>query len=132
MNTDDDYEIGYGKPPKNNQFKKGQSGNPKGRAKGSKNFQTEVEDMLRSKVIVKEAGKPISVSTSKAALMRLKEKGLKGDQRPLERLLSYAQESSIATDSRSRERQLKEFELDILGRFELVSEADDREPSDDE
>ncbi len=25
-----DYEVGYGKPPKNTQFKKGKSGNPKG------------------------------------------------------------------------------------------------------
>ena len=27
------YEVGYGKPPKHTQFKKGQSGNPKGRPK---------------------------------------------------------------------------------------------------
>ena len=27
------YDVGYGKPPKKNQFKKGQSGNPKGRKK---------------------------------------------------------------------------------------------------
>lgn len=29
-----DYEVGYGKPPKNTRFKAGQSGNPKGRPKG--------------------------------------------------------------------------------------------------
>lgn len=27
----DDYKVGYGKPPKSSQFKKGQSGNPNGR-----------------------------------------------------------------------------------------------------
>ena len=26
-----EYEIGYGKPPKSGQFKRGESGNPKGR-----------------------------------------------------------------------------------------------------
>lgn len=30
-------KIGYKKPPKKSQFKKGKSGNPKGRPKGSKN-----------------------------------------------------------------------------------------------
>lgn len=29
-----DYEVGYGKPPKDTRFKAGQSGNPKGRPKG--------------------------------------------------------------------------------------------------
>lgn len=31
------YEVGYGKPPAAHRFQKGQSGNPKGRSKGSKN-----------------------------------------------------------------------------------------------
>jgi len=31
------YETGYGKPPKAHQWKPGESGNPKGRPKGSRN-----------------------------------------------------------------------------------------------
>jgi hypothetical protein len=33
-----DFEVGYGKPPKGTQFKKGQSGNPSGRSKKDKAF----------------------------------------------------------------------------------------------
>lgn len=132
MNSDDEYEVGYGKPPKNGRFKKGQSGNPKGRPKGVRNFQTEVEDILRSKVTVTVAGKPKSIGTVTAALMRLKEKALKGDQRALEGLLAYARERSSATDARSRERQLNKFELDILGRSDLIGGADEVEPLGDE
>ena len=34
-NDNDDYEVGYGRPPKSGQFKKGQSGNPKGRPRNA-------------------------------------------------------------------------------------------------
>jgi hypothetical protein len=34
----DDYDVGYGKPPQNTRFKKGQSGNPRGRAPGAKDL----------------------------------------------------------------------------------------------
>ena len=35
-----DYKVGYKRPPLHTRFQKGQSGNPRGRPKGSKNFST--------------------------------------------------------------------------------------------
>ena len=40
-----DYEVGYGKPPESGKFKKGQSGNPKGRKK--KVVPTNVADAIK-------------------------------------------------------------------------------------
>jgi hypothetical protein len=37
---DKPYEVGYGKPPKRSRFRKGVSGNRKGRPKGKRNFVT--------------------------------------------------------------------------------------------
>src|SRR5262245_27530531 len=45
--------VGYGRPPVNRQFKPGQSGNPRGRPKGSKNLVTMVAEALNEKIKVR-------------------------------------------------------------------------------
>lgn len=70
--------VGYGKPPKSGQFKKGQSGNPKGRPKGSFDYKTHVQQMLAAQVTVNENGKRKRVSSLQATLMRLAEKRPQG------------------------------------------------------
>jgi Family of unknown function (DUF5681) len=47
-------EVGYGKPPRVNQFKSGQSGNPKGRPKGSKNESTILKEVLSEKISLRQ------------------------------------------------------------------------------
>ena len=86
----DDDEVGYGKTPKATRFKKGQSGNPKGRPKGSRNFKTDVKATLEAPVQLKEKGRVKTVSTQRAALLRLREKALSGNDRALDRLLELA------------------------------------------
>ena len=56
-----DYSVGYKKPPKETQFKPGQSANPNGRPKGSKNKVrgTKLEQMRD--IILKEANRDITV-----------------------------------------------------------------------
>lgn len=86
----DDEEVGYGKPPKATRFKKGQSGNPKGRPRGSRNFSTDVRATLDQPVQLKIRGRNKTVPTQQAALLRLREKALSGDGRALDRLLELA------------------------------------------
>ena len=45
-----DQDAGYGKPPRHSRFKKGQSGNPKGRPKGGRNFSTDVKATLEEPI----------------------------------------------------------------------------------
>lgn len=79
--SNDDYEVGYKKPPKNTQFKKGQSGNPKGRPKGIKNLTTDLQEELESKIQITEDGKTFAVSKQRALIKTLLAKAMKGDAR---------------------------------------------------
>src|SRR4051794_37806377 len=85
-----DYEVGFSKPPKHSQFKRGRSGNPKGRPKGIKNFKTELKEALALPVTVTHGKKKKTVSTAKAILLRIREKALGGDLRASDRLFVYA------------------------------------------
>ena len=122
---DNDNTVGYKKPPKHSRFKKGQSGNPKGRQKACRNFNTDLEEVLKATMTVSENGKPKTVSTQQAALMRLREQALNGDPRALDRLLGFAAGLSAEKEAQSAERVLNAEEEDILARFEadLLREA---------
>ncbi|MEO6360743.1 MAG: DUF5681 domain-containing protein [Sphingomicrobium sp.] len=55
------YEVGYGKPPAKHRFKKGQSGNPNGRKKGSRNKPEPLRgaDKPTQYMILEEAYRPV-------------------------------------------------------------------------
>lgn len=73
------YKIGFRKPPKHTQFKKGQSGNPKGRPKGRKNFKTILEKELNSKVTITQNGKKYQMTKLEALIKRVVMQAMSGD-----------------------------------------------------
>lgn len=77
------YEVGYRRPPKKNRFKKGQSGNPKGRPKGSSNFLTLLEQELEKSITITEDGKKKKISRKQAMVKRMVAGALQGDQKAL-------------------------------------------------
>lgn len=76
-----DYEVGYRKPPKANQFKPGQSGNKKGRPKGRKNLRTIVDDTLYQRVKVTENGKTRTLTAFEVICLTAMRKAMEGDHR---------------------------------------------------
>lgn len=111
---DQECPVGYGKPPRSGRFKKGQSGNPKGRPKGSLDYTTYVQQMLSAQVTVTEGGKRKRVSSLQATLMRLAEKSLKGDMRAIEKVLSLATDMADALAARREGRKISGRDEEIM------------------
>jgi len=91
-NNGHDYEVGYGKPPRNTQFKKGQSGNPRGRPPGSKNLATLVSVALNEPVIVVENGGRKKITKREAIIKQLVNRSTKADWRAIKILLEIVRE----------------------------------------
>jgi hypothetical protein len=85
--------VGYGKPPRATRFKKGLSGNLKGRPKGSLNVATVFTKTLREKVVINENGRRKTVTKLQAALKQLVNKGASGDLRALRQLVELAHDA---------------------------------------
>ena len=130
----DDDKVGYGNPPKHSRFRKGQSGNARGRPKNSRNFATDLQEMLGGKMTIAENGRRRKVSTQQAALLRLQEKALKGDARALDKLLELAQQNSEDLAARAAERELTSGEDEILQRYsrQILEEAENASALDEE
>jgi hypothetical protein len=74
-----EYQVGYGKPPKQSQFKPGKSGNPQGRTKGTKNLKTDLAEELSEKIVVHEGGISQKISKQRALVKSLVTRTLQGD-----------------------------------------------------
>lgn len=114
---DDDYEVGYRKPPKQTRFKKGQSGNPKGRPKGLKNLATDLREELSERIPVRENGSVKRMSKQRALIKALVTKGLNADPRSMETTLKLVANILGAGDDQIAEAPLSLEDGKILEAF---------------
>jgi hypothetical protein len=70
--------VGYRNPPLTSRFRKGQSGNPKGRPRGRRS-ELPYEAVLGQEVIIRENGRERRVTAAEAFLLQLIKLGLDGD-----------------------------------------------------
>ena len=109
-----DYEVGYCRPPKHGQIKPGEVRNVRGKAKGTRSFKSDLREILNMPVPLSGPGKTRKVTTRKAALLKLREKALKGDSRSLDRLLEYAREHDLEEGLTAGSGSLFEEDAQIL------------------
>jgi Family of unknown function (DUF5681) len=116
-------DVGYCKPPKRTQFKPGQSGYPKGRPKGVRNFSTDVLSTLQSPIKVNKGGRTRNISTQLATLLVLRDKALKGDLKAADHLIDLAARYNTGQQSPAT-RELDADDQAILAAYgrELLTE----------
>lgn len=79
MTYDNDYKVGFCKPPVHTRFKPGQSGNPKGRPKGSMDTLRLIDKIVSKKVTATIDGRPLKISKRQAMLLRMANEATQGN-----------------------------------------------------
>jgi hypothetical protein len=111
-----DYKVGYAKPPRTTRFKRGRSGNPKGRPNGSRQLATDLAAELGERITVREEGRSRRISKQRALIKSLMAKALQGDVRATTAMLAlYARLITEQADDTSDD--IQPDELQILRRF---------------
>jgi len=106
------YQIGYGKPPKYAQFKKGVSANPGGRRKKPVTMAQTLQQQLSESIEVLVDGKRTVITKMEAAVRRLIDKAINGDMSAF-RVLSVL--SQVLSDSPSvSSSELEELDKKVL------------------
>ncbi|WP_421992473.1 DUF5681 domain-containing protein [Qipengyuania sp.] len=103
-----DGPTGYGKPPRSTRFKKGQSGNPKGRPKGSRR-EAPYEDLLGELVTIRDEGETRQVTVEQAFLLQLMHKGLKGESAENRYVLDAVQQAR----TRREQAAVEQFDMPV-------------------
>lgn len=85
-----EYKVGYGRPPEHSRFKKGQSGNPKGRKPGSQNVASALARALQERVIITQQGTKRSVTKLEAIALQLVNKAASGDLRAIHQVAALS------------------------------------------
>ncbi len=94
--------VGHSHPPIATRFRKGQSGNPKGRPKGAKNFKTLVNKALNEKVTVNENGKRKAISKMEAGAKHFANKVASGDIKTIFRLSEWEDREGVPNQAGQR------------------------------
>lgn len=98
-----DYEVGYGRPPKQHQFPPGRSGNVSGGTKRQQKEERNLMALLDRPVPVRDGGRETTMSPKEVTLRTLAQKAFAGDRKSLFRLVDlFLQHDGFPASSHGR------------------------------
>jgi hypothetical protein len=95
------YEVGRGRPPKEHQWKKGQSGNPRGRPRKKLDQNAVFEQIMNERIMIREGGKARKITKGEALVRSQLAKAIKGDTRAAEFVVKEAARWGFGIDQDS-------------------------------
>jgi hypothetical protein len=122
--------VGRGNPPKHTQFRKGTTGNPKGRPKGSKNLSTYIMEAARDHVTATVGGRTRKISKIQATTMQLATKAASRDQAAMGRFLDWVDEiETRAATVKPTQFPLSAPDIEVLrAAYERMKQCDPEKP----
>src|ERR1700730_8780312 len=118
--------AGFGRPPKRTRFKKGASGNPRGRPKNVSSFKTDLAAELQEKLVLTENGKERRITKQRAFIKTLTAAAIKKDIRAVNALLACMKYFGVGSEEQATESADTD-DLDILENY-LERERQRRAP----
>lgn len=119
--TDNDYDVGYGRPPVATRFRLGGIGNPKGRPKKKKTVEQDLEEALMIRVRIEENGRSKTMTAQQVILRNLVRAAARGDTPAIrlvfaltERYQDSPETTLNPTDLEGEDRKILEEYLKML------------------
>lgn len=95
MSDDGEYEVGFGKPPKEHRIQKGEVRNPRGRPKRSQNFDTIINRELDTLTTVTEGGRQRRMSKREVTAKRWVNDAMLGKPGARSELIKYCERFGV-------------------------------------
>jgi hypothetical protein len=96
--SDPNYDVGYGKPPKANQFPKGRTGNPKGRTRGNENIISIFKRVVSKRVKIRMGDEVRSVTVAEAVILANSNAAMQGNSLAMGNMFRLAEASGEFID----------------------------------
>ena len=124
-----DYAVGYRRPPKETRFTAGQSGNPRGRPKGSQTAVAVWQKLMNAKVTVTEHGRTRRISRREVMLLRIANDAMRGDPHALKLSLYVDDRYGHQAEGSDRSEEMTSEDLEILADYFQRAEPPNADPS---
>jgi len=96
--ADSSFEVGYGKPPKANQFPKGRTGNPRGKRQGEENTISAFKRIVSKRVRINDGEKVRTITLAEAVILKNYNAALQKDSFAMSNIYRLAEESGEFID----------------------------------